>query len=225
MPLAESIRNVQSRWQAIPAPAAMLYDAIAARVLRKPERRIADDVAQHIRSGTVLDLGSGTGYLAIQIAARAPGLHVHGIDLSQAMVRIARRHAKGAANPRFHLGDAADIPFEDDSVDFIVSTGSLHHWKNPAAVFDECHRVLKSGGEAWIYDGCPDALKCQADRVMREYGFWVYRVLAIVTRMHGFARREYEGRIRAILDRTGFQHGCRMELTGMWMKITLKKGS
>ncbi len=223
MSLTRFIRDLQSRFEAIPAPGAIIYNMTAARILRRPERKIVDDVVAKINEGTMLDLGSGTGYLSIEIARRAPGLRVRGIDLSRQMVRIARGHAKGVENAQFEFGDVADLPFEDDSLDFIVSTGSLHHWNVPAKAFDECYRVLKSGKEAWIYDPCPDALKDGADEAKREYGFWGYRLFTKITELHGFTGEEYEAKIKGILDRGPFQDSYQMELTDIWMKTTLKK--
>ena len=223
MSLTRFIRNVQSRFEAIPAPAAIFYDAIPARILKKPEGKIADDIVEKIRSGTIVDLGSGTGYLAIKIAKKAPGLQVYGIDLSRQMVKIARRHAQGVENVRFEFGNAAALPFEDDSIDFIVSTGSLHHWNKPVKVFDECYRVLKKDGEGWIYDPCRDALKERVEQAKKEYGFWIYRILTKVTELHGFSRQEYKSKIKVILDQTAFETKYQMELTDIWMKITLKK--
>ena len=225
MSLTKFIRDAQKRYEAIPTPGAIFYNATAARILRKPEQKIANDVVESVGSGTILDLGSGTGYLSIEIAKRRPGLRVCGIDLSKQMVKIARRHARGVENAQFEFGNAAGLPFEDDSIDFIVSTGSLHHWKMPAKVFDECHRVLKIGREAWIYDGCPDALKDQADRnrIRSEYGFLLYRIGTKIAGLHGFARDEFENEIRDILDETKFKGSYQMELTDIWMKITLKK--
>jgi ubiquinone/menaquinone biosynthesis C-methylase UbiE len=223
MSLTRFIRNVQSRFEAIPAPAAIFYDAIPARILKKPEGKIADDIVEKIRSGTIVDLGSGTGYLAIKIAKRAPGLQVYGIDLSRQMVKIARRHAQSVENVRFEFGNAAALPFEDDSIDFIVSTGSLHHWNKPVKVFDECYRVLKKDGEGWIYDPCRDALKERVEQAKKEYGFWIYRILTKVTELHGFSRQEYKSKIKVILDQTAFESKYQMELTDIWMKITLKK--
>ncbi len=223
MSLAKFIRDLQKRHEAIPAPGAILYNAVVARVLRKPEAKIARDVAEKMRSGTVLDLGSGTGYLAIEIARRVPGLQVYGIDLSRQMVKIARRHARGVENVRFELSNVANLPFKDGSVDFIVSTGSLHHWKTPARVFDECYRTLKAAGEAWIYDGCPEVFREQRDRVKREYGSWLYRVGTKVAELHGFPREEYESQIKAILDQTGFKGSYHIEPSDFWMRLTLKK--
>ncbi len=223
MSLTKFIRDIQSRFEAIPAPAAIFYDAVPAKLLKKPECKIADDVVEKIKSGTVVDLGSGTGYLAIEIAKRAPGLKVCGIDLSMQMVKIARRHARGIENVRFEFGNAASLPFEDDSIDFIVSTGSLHHWNKPDKVFDECCRVLKKDGYGWIYDPCRDALNENIEQAKKEYGFWIYKILTKVTELHGFSKQEYDNKIKTILDRTAFKDNYQMELTDFWMKITLRK--
>jgi ubiquinone/menaquinone biosynthesis C-methylase UbiE len=223
MSLTRFIRDIQRRYEAIPTPGAIFYNATVAKLLRKPETKIANDIVEKMGGGTILDLGSGTGYLSIEIAKKAPGAQVYGIDLSGQMVKISRRHARGVGNAQFELGNAADLPFEDNSIDFIVSTGSLHHWKTPAKVFDECYRVLKTGKEAWIYDGCPDAFKGQAHRIRKEYGFWIYRIGPKVAGLHGFAREEYESEIKDILEQTEFKDSYHMEPTDVWMKITLKK--
>jgi len=95
MSLTKFTRDVQKIYEAIPTPGAIIYNATAAKILRKPERKIVNDIVKKMGSGTILDLGSGTGYLSIEIAKRAPGLQVYGIDLSRQMVKIAGRHAKG----------------------------------------------------------------------------------------------------------------------------------
>jgi ubiquinone/menaquinone biosynthesis C-methylase UbiE len=223
MSLTKFIRDVQSRFEAIPAPAAIFYDAIPVRILKKPERKIADDIIEKIKSGTIVDLGSGTGFLSIEIAKRAPGLQVYGIDLSRQMVKMARRHAQAVTNVKFEFGNAAALAFEDNSIDFIVSTGSLHHWNKPAKVFEECYRVLKKGGQGWIYDPCRDALRGNIEQAKKEYGFWVYKILTKVTELHGFSKQEYESKIKVILDQTAFESKYQMELTDIWMKITLEK--
>ena len=223
MSITKFIRDVQSRFEAIPAPAAIFYNALPAKILRKPERKIVDAIVEKMRSGTILDLGSGTGFLSIEIARKAPSLKIYGIDLSRQMVKIARRHAKGVENAQFEFGNVASLPFGDDSIDFIVSTGSLHHWKKPAKVFDECYRILKNGKEAWVYDGCPDAFKDEAGKAKKKYGFLGYRIFTKLSELHGFTREEYESKIKGILDQSKFKDSYQMELTDIWMKITLKK--
>jgi ubiquinone/menaquinone biosynthesis C-methylase UbiE len=141
------------------------------------------------------------------------------------MVKIARRHAEGVENAQFLYGNAAKLPFEDDSIDLVISTGASHHWRTPRRIFDECYRVLKPGKEAWIYDGCPDVFKDQADRrkLKEEYGFLIYRLGPRVSELHGFTREEYQTVIKDILEQTAFKGSYLMALTDIWMKITLEK--
>jgi len=225
MSLTRFIKDALRKPEAIPIPGAIFYNATVAKVLRKPEAKIADDVAEKMGKGIILDLGSGTGYLSIEIARRSPGLRVYGIDLGRQMVKIATRHAEGVDNARFVFGNAAKLPFKDNSIDLVVSTGASHHWKRPRMVFDECYRVLKAGREAWIYDGCPEVFKNRADRrkLNEKYGFLISRLGYRVSTLHGFSLEEYKTVIKEMLEQTAFKGSYRMALTDIWMKITLNK--
>jgi ubiquinone/menaquinone biosynthesis C-methylase UbiE len=225
MSLTKFIKDLLRKPEAIPTPGAIVYAATVTRVLRKPERKIADGIAQKVKQGTVLDLGSGPGFLSTEIARQSPGLQVCGIDLSRQMAKSATRHARGVDNAQFVFGNAARLPFKDGSIDLVVSTGVFHHLKSPRLVFEECYRVLKAGGEAWIYDGCPEVFKSPADRrrLGREYGFLVRHLGSMISAIHGFSRKEYETDIKGVLEQTGFKRSYDMALTDIWMKITLKK--
>ena len=226
MSLTRFIKDVLRKPEAIPTPGAIFYNATVAKVLRKPEAKIANEIAENMGKGIILDLGSGTGYLSIEIAKRSPNLQVYGIDLSRQMVKIARRHAKGVDNAQFVFGNAAGLPFKDSSIDLVVSTGASHHWKTPRLVFDECHRVLRTGKEAWIYDGCPEVFNNPTDRrkMNEKYGFLIGRLGYRVSTLHGFTREEYQTVIKGMLDKTAFKDNHQMALTDIWMKITLEKG-
>jgi ubiquinone/menaquinone biosynthesis C-methylase UbiE len=225
MSVTRFIKDLLRKPEAIPTPGAIFYNATVAKVLRKPETTIANDIVAKMGNGTILDLGSGTGYLSIEIARRSPSLQVYGIDLGRQMVKIARRHAKGVDNARFVFGNAAKLPFKDNSIDLVVSTGASHHWKTPRTVFDECYRVIKPGKEAWIYDGCPEVFSNEADRrkLNEKYGFLVGRLGYRVSTLHGFSREEYQTVIKDMLEQTPFKGSYQMALTDIWMKITLKK--
>jgi len=225
MALTKFIKDALRRPESIPTPGAIFYNATVRKVLRKPETKIAGHIAEKMGKGTVLDLGSGTGYLSIEIARRAPNLRVYGIDLSKQMIRIAKRHAKGVDNARFVFGNAAILPFKDNSIDLVVSTGASHHWKTPGMVFEECHRVLKTGREAWIYDGCPEVFKTPADirKMSQRYGFLVGRLGRGVSTLHGFSLKEYQTVVKDILEQSAFKGSYQMALTDIWMKIKLKK--
>ena len=105
--------------------------------------------------GEAVDLGCGAGQLVLEMAQRAPGLHVTGIDLSEKMLADARQSALQAGLEErvdFRLGNVEEIPFPDQSLDLVISTLSLHHWIDPVKVLSEVDRVLKPGGAFYIFD-------------------------------------------------------------------------
>lgn len=105
--------------------------------------------------GLAADLGCGPGLLALELARQAPGLQVIGLDLAEGMVRQGQERARQAGlsgRVLFRLGDVESLPFADDSLDLVVSTLSLHHWRDPVRVLDEIERVLVPGGGFVILD-------------------------------------------------------------------------
>jgi ubiquinone/menaquinone biosynthesis C-methylase UbiE len=100
----------------------------------------------------VLDVGSGTGYLLRQLAARAPdAVQLVGVDAAAEMVRVAR---ESAADPRvrFQAGSAEHLPGADGTFDLVVSTTSFDHWADQEAGLRECARVLAPGGRLVLVD-------------------------------------------------------------------------
>jgi ubiquinone/menaquinone biosynthesis C-methylase UbiE len=97
----------------------------------------------------LLDLGSGTGYPAV-LAAQAVGPKgsVLGLDLSEAMLEVARRKAKalGLANVTFQAGDASVLPFEAGAFDGVISRFCLMFLPDVPKAAAEIARVLKPGG-------------------------------------------------------------------------------
>ena len=106
--------------------------------------------------GTLLDIGCGPGYLAAAIARRYPALKLIGLDISPDMLKLAARHLP-MDKVKLLLGDAAALPLDDASMDFIVSSASLHHWENAPASFREIYRLLRPGGRFLIMDIRRDA--------------------------------------------------------------------
>ena len=118
-------------------------------------RFVARRATNLVAAGAAADLGCGPGYLAVELAHRAPGLHVTGVDLSDAMLTqaIANARLAGVAHQTdFRTADAAALPFPDASLDLVVSTLSLHHWDDPKPILDEIARVLRPGGAFLIFD-------------------------------------------------------------------------
>lgn len=223
MCLGKIIKEIQVKFEAIPPIGAIFYNAFIKNMLRTAELRIARDVVQKIDKGILIDVGSGTGFLSIEIAKRAPQLNIYGFDLSPKMVEIASGNARDFNNVKFKLANAVKIPFENDSIDFIVSTGSFHHWKQPFKVFNECYRVLKANSEAWIYDGCSHPPNEEVIKLKRSYGAFQYPILIRIQKFHGFEWEVYNTKIKSLLERTKFKKNYQMILGGGWMKIILKK--
>jgi ubiquinone/menaquinone biosynthesis C-methylase UbiE len=123
--------------------------------MRLMRRFVVNRAASMSPRGQAVDLGCGSGLLVIELAREAPGLAVTGIDISSDVLVMAEYNAYRAdLGDRITLkrGDAGHIPFPDASLDFVISTLSLHHWNDPVAVLDEIDRVLRPGGSFLVFD-------------------------------------------------------------------------
>lgn len=206
----------------IPYPFSRLYSALAgSRLFQDLYRTVARQVLEKLRAGRVLDVGTGPGRLPILIASQGSLLRVTGIDLSPDMVRIAARSAarKGLKNVEFRQGSAAELPFPDREFDLAVSTLSFHHWKAPEKGLDEVYRVLREGGEAWIYD-VPRNFDPAAFAYLRQrYGLvrsWLFR-------LHAFEEPYYtEKEIERIASESRFRKH-EITHTGIAYKLMLYK--
>ncbi len=110
-------------------------------------------------AGRAIDVGGGPGKLAIRLAKMAPRAEIVSLDPSDEMVRRADERAvrEGlSGRVRGVLGSSEHIPFPDASFDLVVSTLSLHHWKEPALALREIERVVKPDGRVLIVDARRD---------------------------------------------------------------------
>jgi ubiquinone/menaquinone biosynthesis C-methylase UbiE len=109
-----------------------------------------------IKSGRVLDIGTGSGRLAIELAkVRGGHFDIIALDISENMIRRARENARqyGVEDKiTFLVATAEALPFADSSFDLIISYASLHHWFKPVTVFDEVKRATRENGLAIIRD-------------------------------------------------------------------------
>lgn len=103
--------------------------------------------------GTVLDIGTGRGFTAIELARRGAGVTT--VDVSEEMLKSAYLNAvdKGVAEKiEFHLMDGGDLPFEEGSFEVVTMINVLHHLENPDEVLPEIARVLMPGGRLVVSD-------------------------------------------------------------------------
>jgi ubiquinone/menaquinone biosynthesis C-methylase UbiE len=104
---------------------------------------------------TVLDLGAGTGFLTIGVAAHSKDGRVIAVDESHDMLeKLTRRaqHAGFSDRIETHCADAARTGLPADSVNLVISAHLLHEVTDPYAVLDEVARVLKPGGFFVVQD-------------------------------------------------------------------------
>jgi demethylmenaquinone methyltransferase/2-methoxy-6-polyprenyl-1,4-benzoquinol methylase len=118
--------------------------------------RVPDDASN------VLDVATGTAAVAIELARRAHGRRVVGIDQSAEMLATAReRVARAGLEARIELrhGRAEELPFADGTFDALTFTYLLRYVDDPAATLRELARVVRSGGTiAMLEFGLPRRL-------------------------------------------------------------------
>lgn len=98
----------------------------------------------------VLDVGCGAGWLSRRMSRLVPEGRVVGMDISDEMIRVARRNSLDQHNVLYVTGEAGEIPWEPGFFHQAVSVESSYYWPNPAAGMKEIYRVLRDGGSAWI---------------------------------------------------------------------------
>lgn len=191
------------------AEAVAQYDR-GARLYMLPEYRyfVWKILRRGIKGGRVLDIGTGSGRLAIALAkTRGSHFEIIGLDISPNMLQKAGENARqaGVADKiKFVLANADSLPFPDGYFDLVISYASLHHWLRPALVFKEVWRVVKRGGAVIIRDN------------RRVYGnpFWEAFIWVISRFMNRRHRENWPKAIRAsytipevkaILDESGLK--------------------
>lgn len=102
-----------------------------------------------LSSGKLLDVGCGNGNVLSALAKE--DFHLYGIDLSENMVKEAKKQLGSSAE--IQVADAANLPYAKDSFDILVCNASFHHYPQPGKVLQEMHRVMKKNSVLLIGEG------------------------------------------------------------------------
>jgi ubiquinone/menaquinone biosynthesis C-methylase UbiE len=108
-----------------------------------------DEVIAQLRahsSARIADIACGTGILADRIERELHPAEVYGVDMSEGMLNQARARSTGV---QWLRGPAEQLPFDDGTLDAVVTTSAFHFFDQPSALRD-FHRVLAPGGLAAV---------------------------------------------------------------------------
>lgn len=128
------------------AAASGTYDG-AAELQRTVGRALVADLNAEMLTGTVLDLGCGTGFLTGELLALTPQESVIAVDIAFGMLETTRSKLAAHNNVRYICADAEQLSIAASTVDVVVSNLALQWCRNLTAVFAELKRALKPGGQ------------------------------------------------------------------------------
>jgi ubiquinone/menaquinone biosynthesis C-methylase UbiE len=103
----------------------------------------------------VLDAGTGTAQIPIEISRRRNDLRITAIDLAGHMLQVAQRNVISAgltAQIKLEQVDAKGLPYPDGDFDAVISNSIVHHIPEPRVAFREMVRVLRPGGTLFVRD-------------------------------------------------------------------------
>ncbi|MBX6312192.1 MAG: class I SAM-dependent methyltransferase [Isosphaeraceae bacterium] len=176
---------------------ARFYDWLAAAYTLGREARIRErtlDIAEVVTGEAVLDVGCGTGTLALAARRRVgAGGSVYGIDASEEMIERARaKSARQGLPVAFEVAAAQSLPFADAAFDVVLCSLALHHLPEDARVgaLAEMRRVLKPEGRALIVE------------FSRGRGVWA--LLHPVALLHARKSPRILDEAEALMKRAGF---------------------
>ena len=131
----------------------------------------------------ILDLATGTADLAILLAKHNPQAHIIGMDISEKMLEIGKRKVdkkKLIHQIELRTGDAASLPFEDNTFDAVTVAFGVRNFENLDKGLSEIHRVLKPMGQVFILEfSLPDKFpikqvyKLYFKHILPKIGEWV----------------------------------------------------
>ena len=133
------------------------FDSVAGRfgkdyVPGKSWKSVAEALLRLMPPMVIADLGAGDGNFSLLLAQNAT--KVVAVDSSAKMIEFARDQARRhhVKNIDFRLGDMEELPIDDESVDLVFFSQSLHHALHPQHAIAEAARILRPGGRIAILD-------------------------------------------------------------------------
>ena len=109
--------------EAIPWPGTQIYNVVSkSRIFQRHYELIADDILSYCSEGSILDVGTGPGWLLLKLHEKSPGLRLTGLDASPSMVNKARKNMARVGLSKvveIKKGNVNRMPFADNSFDAV----------------------------------------------------------------------------------------------------------
>jgi ubiquinone/menaquinone biosynthesis C-methylase UbiE len=140
-----------------------IQDELTVTIYDQMQRRFRDKgwietkaiLKSGITAGAALEVGSGPGYLGLEWLKSTQNTMLTGLDISVEMIAVSRRNVQDYGfidRAEYIAGNAAAMPFGDNSYDAVFSNGSLHEWSDVQQTLAEIQRVLKPSGRIFLSD-------------------------------------------------------------------------
>jgi ubiquinone/menaquinone biosynthesis C-methylase UbiE len=141
---------------------------------------------------TVLELGCGIGFVS-QYLAETYNLTVYGTDYDKEQIQIAKKLQPKIDRLSFQIEDAANLSFEDSSVDLVLAQNVFHHIPNWEDAIKEIARVLCSGGYfVWLDLTFPRIVKNIFFPFVKNYGLYTIDDIETALEYHKFKKLFHE---------------------------------
>jgi ubiquinone/menaquinone biosynthesis C-methylase UbiE len=188
---------------------------------------LAQRVTAALPAGSgILEVATGPGYLAIEVARRG-AYQVVGLDISHTFVEIAARNAREAnVEIDFRQGNASAMPFPESTFDLILCRAAFKNFSQPVTALNEMHRVLKPGGQAFIVDLRKDASMDDINAYIKQSDLgWANAVIYKVTFRYLLLPRAYSRQQFLDMASKSAFAGARIAASGIGFEVTLQKGA
>jgi ubiquinone/menaquinone biosynthesis C-methylase UbiE len=205
-------------------PIASWYAKITLKDIGR-HKLMARELAPKINPGSrVLEIAPGPGYFCIELA-KLGDFQITGLDISKSFVEISRENvAKAGIKAEFQQGDAANMPFNDASFDFMFCQAAFKNFTQPVKAIAEMYRCLQPGGKAVIIDLRRDASIVDIDEEISHMGLnrldqvltrWTFQNMLLKS-AHSVAE------MRSFVAQTPFIK-CKVDLSGIGFQVWLEK--
>ena len=188
-------------------------------------RRLAIRVAAMLPlGGDVLEVAPGPGFLATEMA-KTGKLRVTGLDISRTMIELAKANAEKLGVPAtFQHGSASQMPFADQSFDFLVCRAAFKNFTDPAGALREIRRVLRPGGSGLIIDLRRDVSMAEIGKYVDTLGLGFFdRLFTLLTFRFVLLPRAYTRRqIETMLRQVPFS-SARVDANAIGMEIWFER--